>query len=182
MILGDGLVLRAPVDADRRRWLDLFEDPEELHYGIPSFAELPMIVADLDERITRATKAAAAGTPGTFVIADADDRFLGTVGWRLDSPALRIADIGYGVHPDARGRGVASRAARLLTRWLTADADGPGLPRVQLDHSVENTASCRTALAAGLEQEGIRRLFLPLREPGGGVRRHDVCLHGFLPY
>ena len=52
--------------------------------------------------------------------------------------------------------------------------------RVQLDHSVENVASCRVALAAGLEIEGVRRGFLPLRDPAApdGVRRHDVCLHG----
>jgi RimJ/RimL family protein N-acetyltransferase len=58
--------------------------------------------------------------------------------------------------------------------------DGRGLARVQLDHSVENEPSCRVALAAGFEREGIRRSFLPLRDPDapGGVRRHDVCLHG----
>ncbi len=112
-----------------------------------------------------------------------DDRFLGTVGWRLDAPPLQVADIGYGVHADSRGRGVATSAVRLITRWLTLDRDGPTLPRVQLDHSVENVASCRTALAAGFEKEGVRGRFLPLRDEAapGGVRRHDVCLHGYLP-
>ena len=64
-----------------------------------------------------------------------------------------------------------------LTRWLMAP-DGRGLDRVQLDHSTENPASCRVALAAGFEREGIRRGYLPLRDPDGTVRRHDVCLHG----
>ena len=96
---------------------------------------------------------------------------------------LRVADIGYAVHPDSRGQGVATRAVRTLTRWLTVDDDGPALPRVQLDHSVENIASCRTALAAGFEQEGVRRHFLPLRDQDapGGERRHDVCMHGYVP-
>ncbi len=80
---------------------------------------------------------------------------------------------------------VASPAghSRTLTRWLTVDDDGPHLARVQLDHSVENPASCRTALAAGFEREGVRKAFLPLRDDGApdGVRRHDVCLHGFVP-
>ena len=64
-----------------------------------------------------------------------------------------------------------------LTRWLMAP-EGRGLERVQLDHSTENPASCRVALAAGFEREGVRRGYLPLREPDGTVRRHDVCLHG----
>ena len=36
---------------------------------------------------------------------------------------------------------------------------------MQLDHSVENEASCRAALAAGFEREGVRRGYLPLRDP-----------------
>ncbi len=57
------------------------------------------------------------------------------------------------------------------------------MARVQLDHSVENPASCAVAEAAGFAQEGVRRGFLPLRDPDApfGVRRHDVCLHGYLP-
>ena len=111
-------------------------------------------------------------------------RFLGSAAWLFHVPApLRVADIGYAVHPDSRGQGVATRAVRTLTRWLTVDDDGPALPRVQLDHSVENTASCRTALAAGFEKEGVRRHFLPLRDQDapGGERRHDVCMHGYVP-
>jgi RimJ/RimL family protein N-acetyltransferase len=109
---------------------------------------------------------------------------LGVVSWRHDHPALlRIADIGYGVHADSRRRGVGSRSVRVLTRWLLHDEDGPRQLRVQLDHSIENLASCRTARAAGFEKEGIRRGFLPLRDATApdGVRRHDVCLHGLVP-
>ncbi len=182
-ITGDGLVLRVPVSSDRERWLELLHDRDELRFGIPAFVPLPESVEQLDERVTLAGEHFTALEPGTLVMAPAEDpdRFLGTVGWFFHVPAaLRIADIGYGVHPDARGRGVATRATRRLTRWLTEDDDGPRLARVQLDHSVENTASCRAALAAGLPQEGVRLGYLPLRDPEApdGVRRHDVCLHG----
>ena len=181
LISGDGIVLRPPSHADARRWFELFRDPEELRFGLPAFVTLPAIVEEL---IQSAQESWQAGEPATLVAADpGDDRFLGTVGWRLDAPPLLVADIGYGVHVDSRGQGVATRAVRALTRWLTLDDDGPALPRVQLDHSVENVASCRTALAAGYEQEGVRRGFLPLRDEAapGGIRRHDVCLHGYLP-
>ena len=92
-----------------------------------------------------------------IVAEDDPERFLGTIGWSFHlPPPLQIADVGYSVHPDSRGHGIAGRALRTLTRWLTEDADGPQVARVQLDHSIENPASCRTALAAGFEREGVR--------------------------
>ena len=183
MITGEGLVLRVPVPADRQRWLELFHDPENQRFGMPAFVPVPETFEQLDERMVEATERFGALEPGTLVIAEAKDadHFLGTVGWAFHVPQkLRIADIGYSVHADSRGRGVATRAVRTLTRWLTDDGDGPRLARVQLDHSVENPTSCRVALAAGLDREGIRRGYLPLRDPDapGGSRRHDVCLHG----
>jgi RimJ/RimL family protein N-acetyltransferase len=185
-IHGEGLVLRLPRPTDRARWLELLHDLDQLRYGTPSVIPVPASVDDLDERVTAAARHLETGEPSTFVIATEDDpdRLLGTVGWAFHvPPPIRVGDVGYGVHPDARGHGVASRSLRTLTRWLTVDADGPRLARVQLDHSVENPASCRTALAAGYEREGLRRSYLPLRDESapGGSRRHDVCLHGFLP-
>lgn len=184
-ISGEGLVLRLPRPADRARWLELFHDLDQLRYGTPSVIPIPATVEDLDERVVAARRQLEAGEPSTFVIAaeDDQDRFLGTAGWSFHvPPPIQVADVGYSVHPDARGRGVASRALRTLTCWLV-DPGGPQVARVQLDHSVENAASCRTALAAGFEREGVRRAYLPLRDDTvpGGTRRHDVCLHGLVP-
>jgi RimJ/RimL family protein N-acetyltransferase len=185
MILGEGVGLRVPLPGDRTRWLELFRDPDQLRFGIPAVVAVPTSFEELDERIATAGAQFTECQPSTLVIVSVDrpERFLGTVGWSFHvPPPLRVADIGYSVHPDARGRGVARGAIRALTRWLTTDTEGPGLARVQLDHSVENTASCRTAIAAGFAREGIRRGFLPLRDADApdGVRRHDVCLHGMV--
>ncbi len=185
-IQGEGIVLRVLQPADRERWLELCHDPAQLRFGSPAFVLLPETVADLDERMRESSERFAARQPGSLAAVEVEDpgRMLGILGWRHDSPpAMGVGDIGYTVHPDARGRGVASRAVRTFTRWLTVDEDGPSLARLQLDHSVENAPSCRVALAAGFEREGVRRSFLPLRdaEAPGGVRRHDVCLHGYLP-
>jgi RimJ/RimL family protein N-acetyltransferase len=185
-ISGEGVVLRLPTTSDRERWLVLFHDADQLLFGTPSVIPIPATLEDLDERVAAARRHVEVGEPNTFVIASEDDpdRFLGTVGWSFFvPPPIRVADVGYSVHPDARGRGVATRALRTLTRWLTLDEGGPGLARVQLDHSVENPASCRTAQAAGFDREGVRKAFLPLRDADApdGVRRHDVCLHGFVP-
>jgi RimJ/RimL family protein N-acetyltransferase len=185
LIVGEGVALRMPDPRDRERWLELLHDPEQLRFGMPAVVSVPAHVDDLDERVAEARRKFAARQPTTFVVVTEDEaeRFLGTVGWSFHVPApLQVADVGYAVHPDARGRGVATRALRALTHWLTAGATGPHAARVQLDHSVENPVSCRTALGAGFAREGVRKGFLPLRDPTApdGVRRHDVCLHGFL--
>ncbi len=182
MIRGEGIGLRAPVPGDRVRWLELLHDPEQRRFGTPFFVRLPETVDQLDARIAEAGTGFEAGEPTTLTIVEGEDpRFVGNLAWRRDAPApLRICEIGYSVHPDARGRGVAARAIKVFTRWLTVDDDGPHQARVQLDHSVENVVSCRVALAAGFEREGLRRAYLPLPDAAapGGVRRHDVCLHG----
>jgi len=170
--------LRPAVDADATRWLEMLQDPEQRRLGSPAFVPVPNGVDDLAEALERSRSTWAERAPGTLVVADVADRFLGDVSWRWTTgEQLGVADLGYVVHPDARGRGVARSAIVLLTRWLLDEA-GRGLARVQLDHSTENPASCRVALAAGFAQEGIRRGFLPLRGDDGVVRRHDVCLHG----
>jgi RimJ/RimL family protein N-acetyltransferase len=186
-IVGEGLGLRLPEEADAERWLELFRDADQLRFGTPSVVRVPETTEDIETRVAEARRRHASEQPTTFAIVPEDDptRFLGTVGWSFHvPPPLQVADVGYSVHPDSRGHGVAGRALRTLTRWLTLDAGGPHLARVQLDHSIENPASCRTALAAGFEREGVRRAFLPLRDADApdGVRRHDVCLHGFVPH
>lgn len=179
---GEGVLLRPAREGDVSRWLEMMRDPEYVQYAAPAFVTLPTDPAGLAESITSSQTSWADGTPGTLVAVPASDpdAFAGNVSWRWTTgEKLGIAELGYGMHPDVRGRGIGRRAITALTRWLLTP-DGRGLARVQLDHSVENEASCRVALAAGFEREGIRRGFLPLREPDrpGGVRRHDVCMHG----
>lgn len=175
---GTGIRLRPVHDADAERVLEMLHDPDQLRWGSPAFVEVPTDVAALAQRIQESREAWAERRPGTLAVVADDDRLLGDISWRWTaSERLGVADLGYVVHPDSRGRRVGRRAITLLTGWLM-DPDGRGLARVQLDHSTENEASCRVALAAGFEREGVRRGFLPLRGPDGVVRRHDVCLHG----
>jgi RimJ/RimL family protein N-acetyltransferase len=144
---------------------------------------MPTGPADFRGPIEQARRRFADLQPGVLAIVSRADpaHFLGRIGWRFESdPEMGVADIGYSVHPATRGRGVATAAVVLAQRWLMYDDSGPRVARVQLDHSVENLASCRVAVAAGLPVEGVRRGLLPLRDASapGGVRRHDVCLHG----
>ncbi len=67
---------------------------------------------------------------------------------------LPAAEIGYGVHPAHRGRGVATAAVAAATRFAFGDL---GLRRVELVHDVGNTVSCRVATRGGYLLEGVER-------------------------
>lgn len=67
--------------------------------------------------------------------------------------------IGYWVLERARGRGVATRAVRLLSRWALESADGV---RVEALVDPRNEPSWRVAEAAGFRREGRLRGYLEL--------------------
>ena len=69
-------------------------------------------------------------------------------------PVGHRATFGYWLAPEARGRGVATRALRLVADWTLATT---GAIRLDLWTDLENDASRRVALRAGFEREGIRR-------------------------
>ncbi len=82
------------------------------------------------------------------------------------------AKAGYWVLPEARGRGLATRALLALTGWAF---DELGLHRIELEHSTANTISCRVALRAGFRAEGTRRGAV-LHDDGW----HDMHMHARL--
>jgi RimJ/RimL family protein N-acetyltransferase len=69
-------------------------------------------------------------------------------------PALAQAQVGYSLRPEYRGRGLATRALRLVADWaLTATP----LARLAAGTSPENTASHRVLEKAGFTREGVIR-------------------------
>jgi RimJ/RimL family protein N-acetyltransferase len=94
-------------------------------------------------------------TDASWAVANAvDDRLLGQVGLRAVSLSDSAAQLSYWVVPDARGNGIAARAALAVTRWTF---DVVGLHRVLLQHSTDNQASCRVAGKLGFRVEGTLR-------------------------
>jgi RimJ/RimL family protein N-acetyltransferase len=178
---GDGIVLRTWRSTDLEAMTRLLTDPESLRWSPPMHAPDPDWVA---ERLAKAVAAAEQDDPTSFVIVGEDDQdsALGSIDFRRDLPIppFSVVDVGYGLLPEARGRGVAARALRLLSAWVLSPR-GMDLQRVQLDHAVDNVASCHTADRAGFTKEGVRPRFLPLREsPDAPVVFHDTCLHGLV--
>ena len=107
-----------------------------------------------------------------FAVVDAaTDELLGSVGFGLEADGR--AGFGYWPRKEARGRDVASRALRLLTRWAVGEH---ALARLQLIVEPANVASQRVAEKAGFRREGLLRSYLELK----GTRR-DVYLYALLP-
>lgn len=93
------------------------------------------------------------GTVSNFAITE-NGPPVGSVGVRWVDPEQGVAEIGYWVAPEARGRGVCTRAVRLVSRWLIVDH---AVERVQLRADEENLPSRRVAEKAGFTQEGVLR-------------------------
>ena len=106
-----------------------------------------------------------------FAIVDAEtNELLGVIGFLIMDHAR--GHFGYWVGKEARGRGVATRALRLLARWA---AEEHGLARLQLIVEPENLASIRVAEKAGFRREARLRSYIELR----GARR-DVYMYALL--
>ncbi len=85
---------------------------------------------------------------------------VGSIGLRIDPLDRDIAEAGYTVASAARGRGVATTALRLVSRWALRDA---GVARVHLSTHLDNAASQRVAERSGFQREGVLRSWEELR-------------------
>jgi RimJ/RimL family protein N-acetyltransferase len=156
----DGEVaLRPPTDADVPAIVAACQDPEIGRWTqVPS----PYTVAD--------ARAFLRAAPNVSAIVDArTGELLGTIGWRWVDGNVQL---GYWVKREARGRGVATRALRLLAGWVF---ESLGAVRVQLHTEPGNRASQRVAEKAGFRREALLRSFIELK----GTRR-DVYMYVLL--
>jgi len=109
-----------------------------------------------------------------FAVTDAaDGRLLGSIGATWNE-ARDVAEIGYWLRADARGRGAITAAARLVSAWALE----AGAARVQLRAAVGNDASRRVAEKAGFRLEGVHRS--AYWNPRLG-RRVDWAMYSLLP-
>ena len=109
-----------------------------------------------------------------LIVADAlTDELLGAVDVRVTSADQGRGETGYWLAPGARGRGVMTRAVRLLSRWAF---DGIGIGRLTLLAHPENAGSQRVAERAGFTREGLMRAYA-LRNG----EREDMIMYSLLP-
>jgi RimJ/RimL family protein N-acetyltransferase len=132
----------------------------------------PQSTGDAAEDIRLAEAERLAGDKLILTIADGnDDRYLGAV--VLIARGSETGELAYIVSPEARGRGLATQAVRLVSEWAFASL---GLERLQLRVAPGNTASHAVARRAGFRQEGVLRSAFAVRG-----QRHDVVLYSRLP-
>lgn len=169
------LVLRPPLLTDVPRITQVCRDP-----AIGHFTTVPV---PYDEKAARwfvdfATGRLAEGS-GAHLLAEEDGTVVAAVGLDVN-PADRAGRVGYWVAPEARGRGVATRSARLLCQWAF-DEDGLDLVRLELDTAAPNEASNAVARRLGFTHEGTRRSAMLLTATEGfPARRVDAHDWGLL--
>jgi RimJ/RimL family protein N-acetyltransferase len=153
---GHGLLLRLwdpDSEADVENWLRGRTDPEFRRWNTPLILEKDL--ADARKSLAGHVRNAADGTGMPFCITnEATGATLGQINvWAVSRP-LRYGRVGYWVLPEARGRGIATRALLLATRWAFTDF---GLYRLELGHALGHEASCRIAERCGFPYEGTLR-------------------------
>jgi RimJ/RimL family protein N-acetyltransferase len=155
----EAIALRPLSEEDVPALVAACQDPE-----IPRWTSVPSPYTEEDAR------AFLGDSDGVSAIVDPrTEELLGTIGWRWVDGNVQL---GYWVKREARGRGVATHALRLLSRWAFAEL---GAARIQLLTEPENRASQRVAEKAGFRREALLRSFVDLRG-----RRPDVYMYALL--
>jgi RimJ/RimL family protein N-acetyltransferase len=86
-----------------------------------------------------------------------------------------VAEIGYWVAADARGRGLCTRGVRLVSQWVIGEC---GVERLQLRADEQNIPSRKVAENAGFTEEGTLRSSRYNHRLG---RRVDFVMYSLLP-
>jgi RimJ/RimL family protein N-acetyltransferase len=157
----DTVHLRQWADEDAPEIVRCCSDPLIPRY-IPVIP-MPYSMSDAEQFIERSR------TPSdelNLAVAGHSGELFGAVGVSITSDT-GIAEIGYWLAPEARGRGLATRALRLLSAWTLRET---GIARLQLQTDVENLASQAVATRAGFTREAVLRAYMDNR----GTRRDSV--------
>ena len=146
----DELILRPWRASDAPEVYAVCQDPEIARWvTIPQ----PFTPADADAFIETALTMWRNGTGAPFAIVDAaSGQLLGAV--TRFGPEGHQATFGLWLAPDARGRGVGTRALRLVADWTFATT---GAIRLDAFIMVGNEGSHRMVERAGFRREGVAR-------------------------
>jgi RimJ/RimL family protein N-acetyltransferase len=168
----EAVVLRPWREDDVPAVFAAFQDPP-LRRFIRT-APSPYRRSDAEAWFRTLPEAHASGTSLNLAVADAKTGApLGGVSLLRFAWEDRRAEIGFWVAREVRGRGIATRAVRLIARWAFEALD---LARVELVAEEANVASQRVAERAGFTREGVLRSYLENRG-----RRANYVLFSLLP-
>jgi RimJ/RimL family protein N-acetyltransferase len=135
------------------------ESAAELESTVPWFSR-GMTVESFYSWATWALEAWDRGEHYELSIFAADGTYLGSAGLTVDAKTMS-ANLQYWVRTSGTRRGVASEAARLVSRWAIETL---GLQRVEIFISEHNVASQMAARKSGAHFEGVLRNKIRWRE------------------
>ena len=150
--LSDGVIaLRAKARTDVEALTAACQDPE-----IPRWTLVPVPYrrADALGWIAATELELDAGLAIDWLAVDADDALLASIALMGIDRERGTAEIGYWVARAARGRGVATRAVRLVRDWAAGEL---GLTTLELVIHEDNAPSHAVARAAGFTDTGEHR-------------------------
>lgn len=149
-VLSDGEVtIRAHVPTDLDPMVEMSTDPDMIRWtAIPDPYTRTMSEQYAFTVIPRGWDD---GSHRGWAIEAVDDDGRSRYAGNVDIRSKPIADIGFALHPWARGRGVMSRAVRLAVDWALSDG---GVDIVHWRSHVGNEASLRVAHATGFALHG----------------------------
>ena len=130
-----------------------------------------LLKARPDEYLERYLRLLRDGTGTAFAICDVDGECFGLA--TAENRESGRVEVGYWLLPEGRGKGRATRAVRLLSRWALAQ---PGVSRLELATSPENNASQQVAERSGFRREGTLRSYHVV-----DGRREDAVFFSLLP-
>ncbi len=158
-------VVEAAGDERTRRWLG----------RMPS----PYTEVDAAAWLEQVSEEAATGRTVTWAFTGADDDVLQGVVNLFDLQPGNSAEVGFWAHPDARGRGLTTRASVLALRHGFATFD---LVRIQGHAALGNAASRHVLEASGLLEAGVARLGTFIRPEGRvDAMKYDVLVEEWRP-
>lgn len=171
-LAGDVVRLRPWDEADVPGMVLAFNDPvmQRFSWRTSSYTE-----TDARDYLAEQEESRLRGEALNFALVEPRDQrvLLGGVSLYEFRPAQGCAAVGYWLAPEARGRGAATQAVRLLTRWAFAEL---GVARLELTCGPDNEASQHVAERCGFTREGLLRSHVPYK----GARR-DSVIYGLLP-
>ncbi|MEU5942634.1 GNAT family N-acetyltransferase [Micromonospora sp. NPDC047548] len=136
--------------------------------------QVPPTRAAIARRCAIAESGWLTGGSADFALLDeATGTLAGGCALSYDEPATGQAMIGYSLLPEARGRGLTTRAVCLLAGWAFGEV---GLARLWAGTAPDNVASQRVLERAGFRREGLMRGRLPGRDDA----RLDTVLYALL--
>jgi RimJ/RimL family protein N-acetyltransferase len=168
---GDGIRLRPWRDSDVPRIVEACSDERTQAW----LGQMPAPYGESEARawLTHQRENRATGRSVAWAVVDpAEDVVLASISFFDYVPEVEC-EIGFWSHPDARGRGVMTKAMARVVRYAFEDL---GVRRVMAGAAVDNAASRHVIEANGLTAWGTERLGTTVRSGRADAVFYDVLV------